>query len=229
MNTFFAPLELKFPGDPAQAGTLEGYGSVFGNIDSYGDTIAPGAFKQSLAEFAAQGRKISMYMQHGFGDPRPVGVWDSVEEDGKGLYVKGRMLGLETETGKYHHALVKGGAVQGLSIGFRTVKADYPNEPGKPRRVIKELKLFEVSLVDQPANPAAMVASIKCALADIDSFAALEKFLRSEYRMSRSEAMTVISKCKAIDARDAVDGEDGQSDSAGAKDLLALIGARDPR
>lgn len=228
MIHFYAPLELKFaPDDSAEtlAGAFEGYGSVFGNVDSHGDMIMPGAFKGSLAEYAAQNRKISMYIQHGFGDPRPIGVWDSVEEDAKGLYVKGHVLGLDTETGRYHYALMKGGAMQGLSIGFRPVKADYPNEPGKPRRVIKEVKLREVSVVDQPSNPATYVSDIKSFIEEATSLSELERFLRNEYRMTRSEVTVLVSKIKSIDLSDSEedDPDKGLSDSAAVKELAEAI------
>lgn len=228
MNHFFAPLELKFAQDDAATGTFQGYGSVFGNIDSHGDMIAPGAFKTSLAEFAATSRKVSMYMQHGFGDPRPVGVWDVVEEDAKGLRVEGRLLGLDTETGRYNYSLVKGGAIQGLSIGFRAVKADYPKEPGKAKRVLKEVKLYEVSLVDQPSNPAAQVADVKSAMAECQSFAELERFLRAEYRMTRSEVMALVARAKALDLSDSVEGKkDGDlSDSVDVASLVELVTRR---
>jgi HK97 family phage prohead protease len=209
MNKFFAPLELKFAQEDTPTGGLEGYGSVFGNIDSYGDTIAPGAFKHSLAEYAAQGRKISMYIQHAFGDPRPIGVWDSVEEDAKGLYVKGRILGLDTETGRYHYALAKGGALQGLSIGFKTLKSDYPNEPGKPKRVIKEVKLFEVSLVDQPANPAALIGQIKSLDEAKVSLRELEEYLRERYGMPKSEATGLIACVKRICSGEPAEANEG--------------------
>jgi len=231
MNHFYAPIEFKFLGNDDEnkvSGEIEGYGSVFGNVDSHGDMIAPGAFKTSLAEYAAQGRKISMYIQHGFADPRPIGVWDSVEEDARGLVVKGRLLGLETETGRYHYALVKGGAIQGLSIGFRVGKADYPNEAGKPRRVIKEVKLHEVSLVDQPSNPASYVVSVKSAIEDSADLAELQRFLQSEYRMSRSEVLALVAKVKSIDMSDSVDDSKdiSLSDSVDVAELAALVAQR---
>lgn len=219
MNHFYAPLELKFAGESQSTGEVEGYGSVFGNVDSYGDTIVPGAFKQSLAEYAAQGRKISMYVQHGFGDPRPVGVWDSVEEDGKGLYVKGKMLGLDTETGKYHYALVKGGAIQGLSIGFRIAKADYPNEAGKPRRVIKEVKLHEVSLVDQPANPAALIGSVK-SLEDVLTRKEFEEYLRDRCGVTKTEATVMFAQMKRLCLGQPAEGD--EADTAGKPPVEVL-------
>lgn len=223
MDYCFAPLEMKFASTEADAGTFSGYGAVFGNVDSYGDMIAPGAFKTSLAEFAARGWKVSMYVQHAFGDPRPIGVWDEVVEDAKGLAVKGRLLGLDTETGRYHYALAKGGALSGLSIGFRPVKADYPNEAGKPRRVIKEAKVFEVSLVDQPANPLAQVGQIKSVIGEIQTFAELEKFLRNEYRMSRSEAMAVLAAVKRVRLSDSAnDLDEGLRDASDIAAIAAL-------
>jgi HK97 family phage prohead protease len=221
MNRFFAPLEIKFGEPDEPAGTFTGYGSVFGNMDSHGDVIVPGAFKNSLATYEAQGRKLSMYMQHGFSDERPVGVWDSAVEDSKGLLMKGRLLGLETETGKYNYALVKGGAMRGLSIGFRVAKADYPNEPGKPRRMIKEINVHEVSLVDQPSNPLAQVDSVKAAIDDCKSVRDFEEFLRREYGFSRSEANVLTSRFKSICLRESVGAEGGPSEDLPDIEALA--------
>jgi HK97 family phage prohead protease len=154
--------EFKFAN--ADTGTFEGYASVFGGLDSYGDQIAPGAFTRTLAERKAKGAGLPMYMQHGRmlgADPRPVGVWDSVQEDGTGLKVSGHLVGLNTETGKYNLALVKEGAMKGLSIGFRAVKADYPKAAGGPRRILKDVHLGEISIVDDPADKAAGITAIK--------------------------------------------------------------------
>jgi HK97 family phage prohead protease len=162
MDRFEAPFEVKFVGD-STPGTFEGYGAVFGNIDSHGDVIERGAFASSLAERAQQGRGLpSMLKMHGAmtGNPHePIGVWEAMSEDSKGLYVKGRLIGLDTEQGKWNYAQLKGGALNGLSIGYKVT--DYRPGRGDVKRYIKAVALREVSLVDDPSNSGARVTSIK--------------------------------------------------------------------
>src|SRR3954465_7749056 len=96
-------LEVKEDGD---ARTVEGYGSTFGNVDSYGDVVMPGAFVKSLLT-----RKPAMLWQHT--PEEPIGVWDEVRETPNGLYLKGRIL--PTQCGNDAYTLAKGGALTGLS------------------------------------------------------------------------------------------------------------------
>ena len=106
--------------------TLEGYASLFGNIDQGGDAVQPGAFRASLAE----GRKVRMLWQH---DPnQPIGVWDDVREDQKGLWVRGRIL-IDLAKGREAAALVAAGAIDGLSIGYRTKRAERNGKGWVPR------------------------------------------------------------------------------------------------
>lgn len=163
-QVFFAPLELKFV-DGAPAGEFSGYASVFGNTDSYGDVILPGAFRDSLAERKAAGRPIPMHVMHRVygGDGLPVGVWTDVTEDDKGLKVKGKISGMNTDAGRLLHERVKDGALGGLSIGFRVRPngAVYGKKAGEPKRTLKGLDLHEISLVDDPANALSRVQEIK--------------------------------------------------------------------
>jgi uncharacterized protein len=147
-------LEMKF--DTA-GGVVEGYASVFGRLDQGGDIVAAGAYKASLTRLAAGGRRVKMLWQH---DPgRPIGVWDDVREDATGLWVRGRILDA-VETGREALALMAAGAIDGLSIGYRTVRAE---RDGKGRRVLQEVDLWEVSLVTFPMLPEARVAAKDCA------------------------------------------------------------------
>ncbi|MEM9550014.1 MAG: HK97 family phage prohead protease [Pseudomonadota bacterium] len=132
---------------------IEGYASLFGACDQGGDVVEAGAYKASLAELARTGRKVKMLWQH---DPaRPIGVWDEVREDAKGLYVKGRLLET-TQTGREAAALIEAGAIDGLSIGYRTKRA---TKNDKGQRLLTELELWEVSLVTFPMLPSARVAA----------------------------------------------------------------------
>jgi HK97 family phage prohead protease len=112
---------------------VAGYASLFGIKDQGGDVVQKGAYGASLARLAAGGRAVKMLWQH---DPaQPIGIWDEVREDGVGLYVKGRIL-TEVEKGREAAALLTAGAIDGLSIGYRTVKAE---RDGKGQRLLSEL------------------------------------------------------------------------------------------
>lgn len=186
-DVFVAPLELKFAENAAE-GTFSGYGAIFGNVDSHGDVIAPGAFAESLAERKAQGRGVPMHVMHGTygGDGVPVGVWTSVVEDERGLRVEGKLSGMNTDAGRMRFELVRDGALSGLSIGYRVKKngATYGQKPGEPKRTLKSLHLGEISLVDDPSNALARVTEMKrvaraemkaAVLTDPDTAAAAER------------------------------------------------------
>lgn len=171
-----APLELKFAGSP-DAGEFEGYGAFFGNTDLHGDRILPGAFAASLVETKAAGRAIPMHVNHGLpalGGQRAVGVWTETAEDAKGLRVKGRISGMNTDAGRNLFERVKDGAFPGLSIGYRVAPggASYGGKAGEPRRTLKAIHLHEVSLVDTPSNGAALIDGFKTALDQPDASAA---------------------------------------------------------
>ena len=151
-------LEHKF----CQAGTgltvkdgaeISGYASLFGQPDQGGDTVEAGAYASALKRLADTGRSVKMLWQH---DPaQPIGVWDEIREDAKGLWVKGRILtGLPR--GQEAALLLEAGAIDGLSIGYRTVRATKDQKGG---RKLAELDLWEVSLVTFPMLAEARVAA----------------------------------------------------------------------
>lgn len=132
---------------------IEGYASLFGACDQGGDVVGKGAYTASLKALTGQGRSVKMLWQH---DPaQPIGVWDEVREDGKGLWVKGRLLP-DVAKGRDAIELIAAGAIDGLSIGYRTVKA---TKNDKGQRLLTELELWEVSLVTFPMLPSARVAA----------------------------------------------------------------------
>jgi HK97 family phage prohead protease len=132
---------------------IEGYASLFGKRDQGGDIVQKGAYAASLKALTLAGRRVKMLWQH---DPaQPIGVWDEVLEDGTGLYVKGRILA-DVEKGREAAALLAAGAIDGLSIGYRTLRAE---KDGKGQRLLSELELWEVSLVTFPMLPDARVAA----------------------------------------------------------------------
>ena len=135
-------------------GTLvEGYASLFGLPDQGGDVVQSGAYTASLDKLSAKGNRVKMLWQH---DPsQPIGVWDEVYQDEKGLYVKGRIL-TEVEKGREAAALIDAGAIDGLSIGYRTKRAE---KDAGGRRLLHDLELWEVSLVTFPMLPEARVGA----------------------------------------------------------------------
>ena len=141
----------RFGDDIAPKGAeLAGYAALFGRAEQGGDIVQAGAYAASLARLAAEGRKVKMLWQH---DPaRPIGVWDTVREDARGLYVEGRLLS-DVQTGREALSLLTAGASDGLSIGYRTVKS----EKSGAGRLLIEIDLWEVSLVTFPMLPDARI------------------------------------------------------------------------
>ena len=168
-------------------GTVEGYGSVFGVRDNYDDVIAKGAFVQSLKGHKAAGTMPAMLWQHDA--DKPIGVWTEMVEDEKGLRIKGQ-LAMETVKGKEAHALLKMGALNGLSIGFMSKEWAYDRDTEV--RTLTAIDLWEVSLVTFPANEKARVTNVKSA----DEMATpkdAEKALR-DAGFSKSDATAFVSR-----------------------------------
>jgi len=185
----------------SEAGEFEGHGSVFNVEDSYGDIVVAGAFQRSLAEHRAAGTLPAMLWQHDAS--QPIGVYTDMKEDGAGLYVKGQIL-LETTKGKEAHALLRAKAIRGLSIGFVERDSSYDKLTGI--RTVKDVDLWEVSLVTFPANRSATVEQVKGA-PSITTERDLERFLR-DAGMSKSEAVASVARLRTsiLDRRDASEG-----------------------
>ena len=148
-------LERKYCGAEAALAlkdtVIEGYASVFGLADQGGDVVGKGAYGRCLKQMAESGRQVRMLWQHDQG--KPIGVWDEIREDAKGLYVKGRIL-TEVQQGREALVLLEAGAIDGLSIGYRTKQAERSPEGG---RRLTEIELWEVSVVTFPMLPEARV------------------------------------------------------------------------
>lgn len=172
------PLELK---ELTDEGTVEGYAAVFGNVDAGGDRIAPGAFVEGLAQARRQGRTIKMLWQHDA--TQPIGVWEDLAEDAKGLRGKGRLV-MEVPQARQALALMKAGALGGLSIGYRTLKSS----PDGNVRQLEKLELWEVSPVTFPMNDRAKFTSAKGAALEeiIEKLAAGDRLTEREFeRMAK--------------------------------------------
>lgn len=187
-------LNLEWKAD--DQGMIEGYGSVYDVVDQGGDIVAQGAFTRSLQS----GRKVKMLSQHS--PDHVIGVWDEVMEDGNGLRVKGRIL-TTVEKGREAYELVKAGALDGLSIGYRTLKSVMKNNV----RVITQAELWEVSLVTFPMNELARIDAVKAAEMSRDE---IERLLTLRAGLSRSVARKLLADGFGgiKDMRGAVDGAD---------------------
>lgn len=137
-------------------GTFEAYGSIFGNVDSYGDIVDKGAFTKTLAD---RGNKVRLLWQHD--STKPIGKFTSLSEDDMGLKCVGS-LNLNVQQGKEAYEHLKHGDIEGMSIGFIPLK-DYRDAQDTSIKHLSEVKLYEVSLVTFPANEEANVTSVRSA------------------------------------------------------------------
>jgi len=196
---------LKMVGDGHK---FSGYASVFGGVDSYGDTIIPGAYKSTIGE---RPRPIAMRWNH---HGPIIGKWVKMEEDETGLFVEGELTqGHSVADDAY--ALLKHGAVTGLSIGYRAVK-EVENKTGGYD--LQEIDLVEISVVESPADLSATVASVKSAIKEADSLKQIEALLRDAAGFSRADATALVARIKSLSR-----GE--RDDETKASELLAVIQA----
>lgn len=140
----------------APEGRVEGYGSTFGHVDSYGDTVAPGAFTATLKAHKAAGTAPLMLWSHQ--RDRPIGRWQEVKEDARGLFMVGQ-LNLKTQAGKEAFAHLEAGDLSGMSIGYTVDPAGQELRNGV--NVLKAVDLHEVSIVTLPADEHARVTAVK--------------------------------------------------------------------
>ncbi len=179
----FAPADLT---SVEADGTFTGYASLFGIEDLGRDVVEPGAFAASLAARGAGG--IKMLYQH---DPaEPIGAWLEIAEDAKGLRVRGRLMP-DVARAREVLALMREGVLDGLSIGFRTVKGRTDAATGARRLV--EVDLWEISIVTFPMLPGARVASVKAAdRRALPTRRAFERWLTRDAGLTRKEARALL-------------------------------------
>ena len=228
LNRFETPLSrcnLKFGEtgvDAVTNGLFEGYASVFGQIDSFGDTIMKGAYTDTIAD-----RAHPILMLYGHSSSNVVGKWLHMEEDDTGLYVQGEFTP-NHQLASDVYASMKHGAISGMSIGFRIPKDGAEEIEGGGRRISK-VDLEEISIVAFPADSDARVSTVKAMAEEISAIESLresEVFLR-DAGFSRSMAKAFISQCRPLYQRDA-DEEQGRKEAteATAQWLHDLTGYR---
>jgi HK97 family phage prohead protease len=195
MKKIVRPLEIK---SLDEKGLFNGYGSVFGNTDSYRDVVVKGAFKNDLSTKTAS--KVKLLWQH---DSRmPIGVYHSITEKEYGLEVQGQLLVDEVQQAREAYALLKAGAIDGLSIGY-TVNDSNIGQDGK--NYLTDLKLWEISIVTFPANELAIINDVKSSIETIREF---ETFLRDVGGFSASNAKLIAARgYKAICDQREVDSD----------------------
>lgn len=219
--TVAAPVELSTK-ELTQDGEFEGYASTFGNVDRGGDVMMPGAFLESLGRRPAG--KVKMLRDH---DTRKIiGVWTEAREDGQGLYMKGRLI-LETQGGREAYELMKAGALDAMSIGYRTLGEEYERD-GDGRRAVRKLTkvdLMEVSLVTFPMNEQATISRVKGR--ELPTERELEAVLMRDAGLTASQAKALIAGRgykSILNARDAGTGDDKSGDAVNAlRDLARKI------
>jgi HK97 family phage prohead protease len=209
-------LDLK---DLTEQGEFEGYAATFNNVDQGGDVCVPGCFSESLSKRPAA--KVKMLMYHD--TRRPVGVWTSMQEDSRGLKVSGKLL-LTTQDGREAYELLRAGAIDAMSIGYRTLEDQIDRTTGV-RKLLK-VDLPEVSLVTFPMNDKATVNGVK-RLPDLsnEDLRDLEASFR-DGGLSRSDAVKAISGFKTWLQRDAGGADDAQRDAAKSADTETLLALR---
>lgn len=215
-------LEVKADGSDPE-GTIRGYGSIFGAVDSYGEMTMPGCFKKSLAQWRKAKRPIKMLWNHS--SLEPIGGWYEFEEDDKGLALVGR-LNLEVARARETYSLIKAREIDGLSIGYFEVKVDpYDYDSDEPRKLY-ELDLREVSPVTFPALKEAQLDPIKAKRmrGELLSIREYETALREKFGWSRAFAEDVATLgYKSVLLRE--QGPDAVPDQAVAEEIKSLRAA----
>lgn len=188
-------------------GAFAGYASLFNSEDLSHDVVAPGAFRETLAARGAAG--IRMLFQHDA--YQPIGVWTEVREDSRGLYVKGQLT-LDVAKARETLSLMRAGALDGLSIGFKAKK--FRRNPRTGVRRLESVDLWEISVVTFPMLPGARVSHVKAApfQGNVPTEREFERWLTRDAGFTRSEARAVLrSGLKGLEAlRDAGRGDGGE-------------------
>lgn len=174
-------LDLKFDDESR---TFSGYASVFGGVDSYGDTIIKGAYTKTLQD---RSRPVQLKWNH-WGPV--IGKWIEVKEDEKGLFVTGSLAKGHSQADDTW-ALLKHGAISGMSIGYRVVHGIKNANGGQD---LHEIDLVEISVVESPADLGAQITDLKSA----ERLRDVEHYLRQARGFSKADATELVSRIKAI-------------------------------
>lgn len=206
-NLTIEAVNLKFAEDGRK---FSGYASVFGGVDTYGDTIMPGAYAKTIA---SRQRPIQLRWNH-HGDV--IGKWVEIKEDETGLYVEGELTPGHSKADDVY-ALMKHGAVNGMSIGYRVVEGTKNDNGGLD---LHEIELVEISVVESPADINAQVADVKSAIDEAESLKQVESLLRDAGGFSRAESVALVARIKALVQSDS-DARNQPAEIAGVFDQFS--------
>ena len=207
--------ELKMEGD---AGVFSGYASVFGGVDSYGDTIMKGAFADTLKNDGVP----KMFYNHNIWDGLPIGKYQIVQEDERGLFIKGELtpgMALSSDV----RAAMKHQTIDGLSVGGYLRDGDYQITKDGGRTINKWSKLVEISVVPFPADSAARIdlASIKSEIDTISTIRDFERFLRDAGGLSKGAAEVLSARAKIVFGRGEPEAE--KIDAKAGAEIQAML------
>lgn len=200
-------LELKFAGEDM---TFTGYASVFGGVDSYGDTISPQAYNKTL-DMENRKRPVRMRWNH-YGPV--IGKWASLHADEKGLFVQGQLTPGHSQAIDVYASL-KHGSIDGMSIGYIPIRS---KQLADNRRLLEEIDLIEISVVEEPADLDARVESIKSALDHCHSLKEIEGLLRDAAGYSKTDATALVSRIRSLAL-----GDQATMDKAQGESILSVL------
>lgn len=190
MQTKAQSTEFKFS-ESEKSMAFSGYASVFNTIDEQGDMIYPGAFADTI-----KSRKNPVLMKRNHYEG-VIGKWTALYEDSHGLYAEGELTPGHSMA-KDTYALLKHGAIRGLSIGYRPYEENKIIVDGKKVRQLNKIELVEISVVDNPANTDALISSVKSLIEEAHSLKDIEHALRESGRFSRNDACLLVSRIKSL-------------------------------
>lgn len=208
--------DIKFA---ASEGTFSGYGSVFGNVDSYDDVIMAGAYSEVLKKDQA----VPVYVNHGWLDGKlPVGYWSGLNEDDRGLFGDASLV-MKMPSAIDAYWGIKSGLVSGLSVAI-VPDPEYTEYRADGIRIIHKIKMLkEISIVNEPANAEARVFSVKAAeeIGRIETVRDFERLLRDVGAFNKATAKQLVAKAKDIFRQRDAD-EDAEAQSSQEQVLFAL-------
>ena len=215
MNTKSVLLDIKAaPEDSADTsgkGQFTGYASVFGNVDSYGDVVQPGAFTDSLESFGEGGAGIPCYWSHDMSDPmKCIGETTSAVEDDRGLLVTVQ-LDLDNPNGAQAYKLIQRGLVKQMSFAFEVLSSEAASsdELGD-HQSLNQLKIFEVSLVQVGANQETELLDVKDRLVSVKAGRKISASNENKLDQAQNLIAEVLASVKAEESND-----DQATDSSG--------------
>lgn len=151
-------VDFKVKSADLEEGVISGYASVFGNVDSYGDIVVKGAFSGFLKRAAESGKVVPIFYGHNMEDPKAnIGGTIELREDGRGLFFKAQLDLSGNTYGRVVYEQLKDGRLDSLSFGYSVLDAKMTDTGYE----LRELELYEISVVPVPANREALITEVK--------------------------------------------------------------------